>query len=80
MNKIICYSILILLISSCRPKLTQKDLMNAFTIGWHKGYNEGQWHQVTSEEIKKWSRSRFIQDSCIFYLEYHKIFEMLPKK
>lgn len=51
---------------SCqKPQLTHKDLVNAYTIGWHQGYSQGK--QICPPEQEDfWLRTRWIQDSCLF--------------
>jgi len=51
-----------------RNPLSKKDLMNTFTIGWSKGYEEG-----LRQNSKQWVRSSFLIDSCFMELEIHKI-------
>lgn len=52
---------------SCqKQQLTKKDLMNAYTIGWHQGYKQGKWKSHTREEEIFWKKSRWVQDSCLF--------------
>jgi len=49
---------------SKQPKITKKDIMNAFTIGWNKGYQEGLRQGFHKRENAEWTESSFIQDSC----------------
>ena len=56
----------VILITSCnRQKLTKKDIMNAYTVGWHQGYEQGMWKHPTKKEELFWKKSRWSQDSCL---------------
>lgn len=56
----------VVFISSCsRQNLTKKDLMNAYTVGWHQGYEQGKWQHPTKQDELFWKKSRWIQDSCL---------------
>ena len=51
------------------PKITKNNIMEAFTIGWNKGYQEGLRQGYNYRESGEWKESAFMQDSC--FMELH---------
>jgi hypothetical protein len=73
MKKIIYLFLIISLTSCSKQKLSKENLISVYRIAWSNGYSEG-----IKNNSYEWVEAQRKIDECLFYLNFHIIFESLP--